>query len=92
MSTNWSDLIGSPRLFELMPEDSESRKKAHEASTHYIAQLAMGVSGIGNLMACTASNTETGVCEDSIEKVGWMLIAVGDLMIRLSDIAEASSP
>lgn len=89
-AVNWNDLFESNHYFELL--QGEERGRANEASSHYIAQLAIGVSGIGNLLACTASNGVTGLSDEAATDVGWMLKAVGDLINRLNDIAVATMP
>lgn len=89
-AVDWNDLLESPRHFERL--EGEAKERASEASSFYIAQLAMGISAVGNLLACTATNGVTGLGDDTAAKVGWMMIAVGDLITRLNDIAEATMP
>ncbi|MCL6690596.1 hypothetical protein M8R19_17955 [Pseudomonas sp. R3.Fl] len=89
-AVNWSDLLDSVRDFERLPDDKKER--ANEAADHYIGQLAAGISGIGNLLACTASNGKTGLDDETATDIGWMLKNIGDLIVRLSDIAVATKP
>ncbi|WBG63656.1 hypothetical protein ELR50_12525 [Pseudomonas citronellolis] len=89
-AVNWNDLLNSVRDFEHLPDDQKER--ANEAATNYITQLAAGISGIGSLLACTASNGVTGLTDEAATDVGWMLKNVGDLIVRLSDIAVATVP
>lgn len=87
---DWNDLLQSNRYFEQL--QGEAQKRAGEASRFYIAQLAMGISGVGTLLSCTATNGVTGLSSDAAAKVGWMMTVVGDLIVSLSDIAEATMP
>lgn len=87
---NWNDLLNSQRHFEKL--QGGDRERANEAATNYIAQLAAGISGIGSLLACTASNGVTGLTDEAATDVGWMLKNVGDLIVRLSDIAVETMP
>lgn len=82
---NWNDLLNSQRHFEKL--QGEERERANEASSHYITQLALGISGIGSLLSCTATNGVTGLCPDAAANIGWMMTAVGDLINRLNDIS-----
>lgn len=80
---NWNDILPSHEVIKAMPP---SKLEAAEGATErYIAALAFGVAGIGDLLACTASNKETGLSEDAVTNVGWLLNALGDLIGGLAD-------
>lgn len=78
---NWNDLLPSHEAIRAMTP--EKLKAAEVASEHYIGKLAYGISGIGNLLACTASNGETGLDEGAVTNVGWLLESLGDLIGNL---------
>lgn len=80
---NWNDILPTPEAIRAMtPEKLDA---ASGASTRYVTTLAFGIAGVGNLLACTASNTETGLSEDAVTHVGWLLDALGDLIGKLAD-------
>jgi hypothetical protein len=80
---NWNDILPTHEAIRAMaPEKLEA---ASGASTRYVATLAFGIAGIGNLLACTASNSETGLSEEAVTHVGWLLDALGDLIGKLAD-------
>lgn len=87
---DWNDLLQTNRYFEQL--QGEAKERAGEASRFYIAQLAMGISGVGDLLACTATNGVTGLSSDAAAKVSWMMTVMGDLIVSLGDIAEATMP
>lgn len=80
---NWNDILPSYEAIRAMPP--AKLDAAEGATARYIATLAFGVAGVGNLLACTASNKETGLCEDAVTNVGWLLDALGDLIGKLAD-------
>jgi hypothetical protein len=86
---NWNDLLPSIDVIEknLTPDQLE---QAGRACDQYIVTLAHGISGIGNLLACTASNGETGLCEEAATDVGWLLEGLGNLISNLADTGEAA--
>jgi len=80
---DWNDLLPHHEAIQAMsPERLEAAGRAIDG---YVCTLANGVSGIGHLLACTASNGDTGLSEDAATKVGWMLESLGDLISKLSD-------
>jgi len=80
---DWNDLLPHHEAIQAMPP--ERLDAAGRAADEYIRTLANGVSGIGHLLACTASNGDTGLCEDAVTNVGWMLESLGELISKLSD-------
>ncbi|WP_313551186.1 hypothetical protein [Pseudomonas sp.] len=79
----WNDLL--PNYEDLQRMDTERLAKAERMACSQVATLALGISGIGNLLACTASNNETGLSADAVTDVGWMLESLGHLINNLSD-------
>ncbi|WP_288657840.1 MULTISPECIES: hypothetical protein [Pseudomonas] len=79
----WNDLL--PNYEGLQRMDAERLEKAGRLAGGQVATLALGISGIGNLLACTASNGETGLSESAVTDVGWMLESLGQLITNLSD-------
>lgn len=80
---NWNDLL--PNYEAIQKMDAEQLTRAKDAAFHSVGTLALGISGIGNLLACTASNNETGLSADAVTDVGWMLESLGGLLTSLSD-------
>lgn len=80
---NWNDLLPNHEAIQAMTP--EQLKAAGKAVDLYVCTLANGISGIGNLLACTASNGRTGLNEDAVTSVGWMLESLGDLISTLTD-------
>lgn len=89
MSTpNWNDLM--PSFEQLLRMSEEDKDRVERAASQYVATLAFGVSGIGNLLACTASNGSTGLSDETATDIGWMLEAVGNLIGSLADTGAAA--
>lgn len=86
---NWNDLL--PRHEVLKAMNADQLEAAEEASARYVAVLANGISGIGNLLACTASNGDTGLNENAVTEIGWMLESLGSLISNLSDTSSAAA-
>lgn len=79
----WNDLL--PNYEDLQRMNAERLDKAGRLAGSQVATLALDISGIGNLLACTASNGETGLSESAVTDVGWMLESLGQLITNLSD-------
>lgn len=79
----WDSVLPSAERLRSM---SEEELEAVQASTHERAMsLALGISGLGNLLSCAATNEESGLSEDAVHKVGWMLESLGELICALND-------
>lgn len=83
ITANWKDLLISRKAMQALPQDELDA--VSRASDDYLHTLAHGVSGLGNLLACTASNGETGLSADAVTSIGWMLDSLGGLISNLSD-------
>jgi len=80
---SWYDLmVNDATIQQLGPEQLE---KAHRMADGKTATLALGISGLGNLMACAANNKDSGLSEDAVESVGWMLDSLGRLLATMND-------
>lgn len=79
----WNDLL--PNYEQIQTMQPEKLDKAEKIAANQVATLALGISGIGNLLACTASTGETGLSDSAVTDVGWMLESLGKLMCSLSD-------
>lgn len=86
---NWHDLL--PRQESMTQFSAEQLQSVEQASTTYVSVLAHGISGLGNLLACTASNEETGLNSSAVTDIGWMLESLGKLISNLSDVGTAAS-
>lgn len=84
----WNDLLPDMKAIE-QTMSPEKLAKAEGACAQYVMSLAHGVSGIGNLLACTASNGETGLSESAVTDVGWLLESLGTLIANLADTGNA---
>ena len=84
----WNDLLPNIEAIAttMKPDELE---QAGRACDQYVMNLAHGISGIGNLLACTASNGETGLSEDAATDVGWLLESLGTLIANLADTGAA---
>ena len=69
----------------------EQLKAAEHASESCVTTLAHGISGIGNLLACTASNSETGLNPEALTDIGWLLESLGNLISNLADTGAAAN-
>lgn len=87
MIANWRHML--PTHEEIQKMSPEKLEDISEASSKYISVIGHGVSGIGNLLACTASNGETGLSTDAVTDIGWMLESLGHLISNLSDTGTA---
>lgn len=84
---SWNDLLPSDESIKAMSPDE--LKQGASAAKQNAATIAFGISAIGNLLACTASNSETGLCPDAARDIGWMLDSLGNLTARLIDTGDA---
>ncbi|MGO3029127.1 hypothetical protein [Pseudomonas helleri] len=78
---NWNAIL--PSLEAIQAMTPEKLKATEDAADRYIGALAHGISGIGNLLACTASNSESGLNEGAVADVGWLLESLGGLIGNL---------
>ena len=86
---NWNGLlIGQQQIKDIAPE---RLGHAAESVSGRITTLACGISSIGNLLACTASNGETGLCTDTATSLGWLLESLGELTAALVNTGESMS-
>jgi len=84
----WNDLLPGMKAIEQTMK-SDELEQAGRACDQYVMNLANGISGIGNLLACTASNGETGLSEEAVTDVGWLLESLGTLISNLADTGNA---
>ncbi len=84
----WNDLLPNVEAIERTMKPDELAQ-AGRACDQYVMNLAHGISGIGNLLACTASNGETGLSEEAATDVGWLLESLGTLIANLADTGTA---
>lgn len=88
-AANWNSLL--PRHETMRKMSAEELSAAEQASNNYVSVLAHGISGIGNLLACTASNEDNGLCATAVTDIGWMLESLGTLISNLSDTGAAAA-
>lgn len=86
-SANWNALLPNFEAIEAM--DADELTAANEAIETQGAHIGFGIAAIGNLLACTASNDETGLCKDTATDIGWLLQSLGTLSTKLSDSRNA---
>lgn len=80
---SWYDLmVSDAAIQQLAPEQLE---KAHRMAEGETATLALGISGLGNLLVCAASNKDAGLSKGAVESVGWMLESMGRLLYAMTD-------
>lgn len=85
-AVNWNDLlIGQQQIAEIAPDRLEL---AAESVSGRATTLAYGISSIGNLLACTASNGSTGLSDDTATSLGWLLESLGELTAALINTNE----
>ena len=80
---NWFDLLPNAEQIRVMP--SEKVERAGQAAHQYAFNVCRGIAGIGHLLACTASNGETGLSESVATDIGWLLETLGELSASLID-------
>lgn len=84
--SRWKGILPTHDTFLAMPDDDlESVANSSEGN---LQSLALGVSAIGNLLACTASNTETGLSVRAVTDIGFLLESLGDLLSNLIDVED----
>lgn len=86
---NWNDLL--PKHEALTSMTAEQLKAAEQASETYVSVLANGISGIGNMLACTASNNDTGLDVEAVIEIGWLLESLGTLVSNLASTGSAAT-
>jgi hypothetical protein len=84
---NWNDLLPSVGQIDAM--SPERLERATEAASQYGINLGFGIAAIGHLLACTASNGETGLSERVATDIGWLLETLGTLSANLADTGDA---
>ena len=84
---NWNTLLPAFEQIEAMEPDKLSA--AGETCQQYGFTLGLGIAAIGNLLACTASNGDTGLSDDAATNLGWMLETLGNLSAKLVDTGYA---
>lgn len=80
---NWFDLLPSAEQIRVMP--TEKVERANQAAHQYAFNVCRGIAGIGHLLACTASNGETGLSDSAATDIGWLLETLGELSASLID-------
>ncbi|WP_346397561.1 hypothetical protein [Pseudomonas syringae] len=82
---NWRDLM--VKRDEIAAMNGEDLDAVIRATDDRLLTLAHGVSGIGNLLACAASNEESGLSPDAVINVGWMLESLGALISNVTEVS-----
>lgn len=82
---NWRDLM--IKRDEIAAMNGEDLDAVIRATDDRLLTLAHGVSGIGNLLACAASNEESGLSPDAVINVGWMLESLGALISNVTEVS-----
>ena len=81
---NWNHILLTHETITTMSADQ--LVSTGLASNDCASVLAHGISGIGNLLACAASNTDAGLSASAVTDIGWLLESLGTLISKLSDI------
>lgn len=84
---NWNDLL--PTVTQIEAMNPEKLERATEAANQYGINLGFGIAAIGHLLACTASNGETGLSDRVATDIGWLLETLGTLSAGLADTGKA---
>ncbi|WP_116830159.1 hypothetical protein [Pseudomonas syringae] len=82
---NWCDLL--IKREDIAKMDADSLDAVTRATDDRLLSLALGVSGLGNLLACAASNEEAGLSPGAVANVGWMLESIGSLISGMTDVS-----
>ncbi|PYD92207.1 hypothetical protein DNF23_13055 [Pseudomonas syringae pv. pisi] len=82
---NWCDLL--IKRDEITAMNADDLDAVIRATDDQLLTLAQGVSGIGNLLACAASNEELGLSPDAVINVGWMLESLGALISNVAGVS-----
>ncbi|AVB13419.1 MULTISPECIES: hypothetical protein [Pseudomonas syringae group] len=82
---NWCDLL--IKRDEITAMNTDDLDAVIRATDDQLLTLAHGVSGIGNLLACAASNEESGLSPDAVINVGWMLESLGALISNVAGVS-----
>lgn len=85
----WNDLL--PRHEALKNMTPGQLKATEQATESCVSVRAHGISGIGHLLACTASNDDTGLNSGAVTDIGWLLESLGSLVANLSDTSAAAT-
>lgn len=82
---DWTDLLPTfDAIYSMAPE---KLTRADSAVEQYTVTLGYGIAAIGNLLACTASNSETGLSDRTAADIGWLLESLGTLSAQLTNIS-----
>ena len=86
---DWSHLLLSAE----QASNTSPKQAAHLADSinAKALTLANGVSAIGCLLACTASNGKTGLAPETATNIGWLLESLGELTATLIHTGEHAS-
>lgn len=84
---NWTDLL--PTITAIQTMEPDALVRADSAIEQYNITLGYGIAAIGNLLACTASNGETGLSDRTAADIGWLLESLGGLSAQLANTGNA---
>ncbi len=84
---NWTDLL--PTYAAVQAMEPEKLARTDGAIEQYSITLSCGIAAIGNLLACTASNSETGLSDRTAADIGWLLESLGGLSAQLINASNA---
>lgn len=84
---NWTDLL--PTYGTIQAMEPETLARADGAIEQYSITLGYGIAAIGHLLACTASNGETGLSDRTATDIGWLLESLGGLSAQLANAGNA---
>lgn len=84
---DWTDLLPTfDTIYSMAPE---KLTRADSAVEQYTVTLGYGIAAIGNLLACTASNSETGLSSRTAADIGWLLESLRALSAQLTTSSTA---
>lgn len=83
----WIDLL--PTFDAIHSMAPEGLARANSSVEQYTVTLGYGIAAIGNLLACTASNGETGLNDKTAADIGWLLESLGALSAQLANTSNA---
>lgn len=84
---DWTDLL--PTFDAIHSMAHERLAQANTAVEQITITLGYGIAAISNLLACTASNGETGQNDKTAAYIGWLPESLGALSVQLANTSNA---
>lgn len=84
-----NDLLVDTNTFDSL--SIEQLNTISVAAECHSMNLSHGIAAIGNILACAALNTDTGLNMDVVADLGWLIETLGNLNSKVTDIENCAA-